>query len=48
MNALVCFAKELTKAFETIKTDTLPALIDYLQADDAHQKRRICNFDFSH
>jgi hypothetical protein len=44
----VCFAKELTKAFETIKTDTLPALIDYLQADDAHQKGEICNFDFSH
>jgi len=35
---IVCFAKELTKTFETIKTDTLPALIDYLQADDAHQK----------
>ena len=34
----MCFAKELTKAFETIKTDTLPALIAYLQADDAHQK----------
>ncbi|MBT6921926.1 MAG: 16S rRNA (cytidine(1402)-2'-O)-methyltransferase [Candidatus Ruthia sp.] len=35
---IVCFAKELTKAFETIKTNTLPVLIDYLQADDAHQK----------
>jgi conserved hypothetical protein TIGR00096 len=35
---IVCFAKELTKAFETIKTDTLPVLIDYLQADDVHQK----------
>ena len=35
---IVCFAKELTKTFETIKTDTLPVLIDYLQADDAHQK----------
>ncbi|MDG2353881.1 MAG: 16S rRNA (cytidine(1402)-2'-O)-methyltransferase [Gammaproteobacteria bacterium] len=35
---VVCFAKELTKAFETIKTDTLPVLIDYLQADDTHQK----------
>jgi 16S rRNA (cytidine1402-2'-O)-methyltransferase len=35
---IVCFAKELTKSFETIKTDTLPVLIDYLQADDAHQK----------
>lgn len=35
---IVCFAKELTKSFETIKTDTLPVLIDYLQADDVHQK----------
>ena len=35
---LVCLAKELTKAFETIKTATLPALIEYLQADEAHQK----------
>ncbi|MBW5290456.1 MAG: rRNA small subunit methyltransferase I [Candidatus Ruthia sp. Asou_11_S2] len=35
---IVCFAKELTKSFETIKTDTLSNLIDYLQADDAHQK----------
>lgn len=35
---LVCFAKELTKSFETIKTDTLPVLIEYLQADEAHQK----------
>ncbi|WP_246260788.1 hypothetical protein [Candidatus Ruthia endofausta] len=33
---IVCFAKELTKSFETIKTDTLSNLIDYLQADDAH------------
>jgi 16S rRNA (cytidine1402-2'-O)-methyltransferase len=35
---VVCLAKEITKSFETIKTDTLPNLIDYLQADDAHQK----------
>ncbi len=34
----VCLAKELTKAFETIKTDTLANLIDYLQADINHQK----------
>ncbi len=35
---VVCLAKEITKSFETIKTDTLPNLIDYLQADDTHQK----------
>ena len=35
---IVCFAKELTKSFETIKTDTLPNLISYLQEDEAHQK----------
>ncbi len=35
---IVCLAKELTKSFETIKTDTLPALLDYLQADTGHQK----------
>ncbi len=35
---VVCLAKEITKSFETIKTDILPNLIDYLQADDAHQK----------
>ncbi|ALE52517.1 methyltransferase [Candidatus Thioglobus autotrophicus] len=35
---IVCFAKELTKSFETIKTDTLPNLINYLEADQAHQK----------
>ena len=34
----VCFAKELTKSFETIKTDTLPNLIAYLRADTTHQK----------
>ncbi|MBE8190415.1 MAG: 16S rRNA (cytidine(1402)-2'-O)-methyltransferase [Candidatus Thioglobus sp.] len=35
---IVCFAKELSKSFETIKTDILPNLINYLQADPAHQK----------
>ncbi|MDC0904566.1 16S rRNA (cytidine(1402)-2'-O)-methyltransferase, partial [Candidatus Thioglobus sp.] len=35
---IVCFAKELTKSFETIKTDTLPGLINYLELDQAHQK----------
>jgi 16S rRNA (cytidine1402-2'-O)-methyltransferase len=35
---IVCFAKELTKSFETIKTDTLPNLLDYLQEDATHQK----------
>jgi len=35
---IVCFAKELTKSFETINTDTLPNLINYLEADPAHQK----------
>jgi 16S rRNA (cytidine1402-2'-O)-methyltransferase len=35
---VVCLAKEITKSFETIKTDTLPNLIEYLQADDVHQK----------
>lgn len=35
---VVCLAKEITKSFETIKTDTLPNLVDYLQADDTHQK----------
>lgn len=34
----VCLAKELTKSFETIKTAYLPELINYLQADIAHQK----------
>jgi len=34
----VCLAKELTKAFETILTDKLPNLIDYLTADLSHQK----------
>jgi 16S rRNA (cytidine1402-2'-O)-methyltransferase len=35
---IVCLTKELTKSFETIKTDFLPNLIDFLQADTAHQK----------
>ena len=35
---LVCLAKEISKSFETIQTDTLPNLINYLQADPAHQK----------
>ena len=34
----VCLAKELTKAFETILTDKLPNLIDYLTVDLSHQK----------
>ncbi|CAC9610691.1 16S rRNA (cytidine(1402)-2'-O)-methyltransferase (EC 2.1.1.198) [uncultured Gammaproteobacteria bacterium] len=35
---IVCFAKEITKSFETIKTSTLPELIEYLIEDEAHQK----------
>ncbi len=35
---IVCFAKEISKSFETIKTDTLPNLIQYLTADANHQK----------
>jgi 16S rRNA (cytidine1402-2'-O)-methyltransferase len=34
----VCLAKELTKSFETILNDNLPALIDYLESDPNHQK----------
>ncbi len=34
----VCIAKEITKAFETIKTGFLPELIDYLNIDSTHQK----------
>lgn len=37
-NRIVCFAKEISKSFETIKTDTLPKIIDYLTEDDAYQK----------
>ena len=35
---MVCLAKELTKSFETIRNDNLPALIDYLENDTNHQK----------
>jgi 16S rRNA (cytidine1402-2'-O)-methyltransferase len=34
----VCLAKELTKSFETILTDRLPSLIEYLDADISHKK----------
>ena len=34
----VCLAKELTKSFETILNDNLPALMDYLESDPSHQK----------
>ena len=34
----VCLAKAITKSFETILTDKLPHLIDYLEADASHQK----------
>ncbi len=34
----VCLAKEITKSFETILTDKLPILIEYLEFDSAHQK----------
>ena len=34
----VCLAKELTKVFETIQTDSIPNLIDYLTIDQNHQK----------
>ena len=34
----VCLAKELTKVFETIQTDSIPNLIKYLSADDNNQK----------
>ena len=37
-NREVCLAKELTKAFETINTGTIPSLIEYLTADPNHQK----------
>ncbi len=35
---VVCLAKELTKSFETIKTDNIPNLLEYLQEDETHQK----------
>ena len=38
VNREVCLAKELTKSFETILTDRLPNLIEYLDADISHQK----------
>ena len=34
----VCLAKELTKVFETIQTDSIPNLIHYLNADENNQK----------
>ena len=34
----VCLAKELTKVFETIQTDSIPNLISYLTADENNQK----------
>jgi 16S rRNA (cytidine1402-2'-O)-methyltransferase len=34
----VCLAKELTKSFETILTDRIPSLIEYLTTDITHQK----------
>jgi len=34
----VCLAKELTKVFETIQTDSIPNLIKYLTADQNNQK----------
>ena len=34
----VCLAKELTKVFETVQTDSIPNLIKYLTADDNNQK----------
>jgi len=34
----VCLAKELTKVFETVQTDSIPNLITYLTADENNQK----------
>ena len=34
----VCLAKELTKVFETVQTDSIPNLIKYLTADENNQK----------
>jgi len=34
----VCLAKELTKVFETVQTDSIPNLIKYLSADENNQK----------
>ena len=38
VNREVCLAKELTKSFETILTDKLTNLIEYLKADPNHQR----------
>ncbi len=35
---VVCFAKELTKSFETIITATLPDIVDYLESQQDHQR----------
>jgi 16S rRNA (cytidine1402-2'-O)-methyltransferase len=35
---MACLAKELTKSFETIHTEKIPTLIEYLTSDLAHQK----------
>jgi 16S rRNA (cytidine1402-2'-O)-methyltransferase len=35
---IVCFAKEISKSFETIKTGILPEIIDYLTTNETHQK----------
>jgi len=37
-NREVCLAKELTKVFETIQTDSIPNLIKYLTTDQNNQK----------
>ena len=37
-NREVCLAKELTKVFETIQTDSIPNLIRYLTTDQNNQK----------
>ena len=34
----VCLAKELTKIFETIHTDSIPNLIKYLTTDQNNQR----------
>jgi 16S rRNA (cytidine1402-2'-O)-methyltransferase len=36
-NRIVCLAKELTKNFETIITDKIAHIINYLEEDDKHQ-----------
>lgn len=37
----ICFAKELTKTFETFKTDTVSAVIAWLEADSDRQRGEI-------